>query len=118
MSFWVNSSREFGSSSHSVFVSKLGPCSLKNLVTWLDSGLWLIGHSLPGVKCGVPHGSILGPVVFNNFINDAQEATRLAFVKFLDDPIFRRQLVSELGCCPEEPGQAGKTCQQELFEIP
>lgn len=29
MSFWVNSSKEFGSSSHNIFVSKLGPCSLK-----------------------------------------------------------------------------------------
>lgn len=56
-------------------------------------GLWLIGHSLPGVESGVPQRSLLGLVVFNNFISDAQEATRLAFVKIVDDPILRRQLM-------------------------
>lgn len=56
-------------------------------------GLWLIGHSLPGVKSGVPQRSIPGPVVFNSFINDAQEATKLAFIKIVDDPILRRQLM-------------------------
>lgn len=53
-------------------------------------GLWLIGHTLPAVTSGVPQISILRLVVFNSFISDAQEAMRLAFVQFVDDPILRR----------------------------
>lgn len=53
-------------------------------------GLWLIGPTLPGVTSVVPQISILRPVVFNNFISDAKEAMRLAFVQFVDDPILRR----------------------------
>lgn len=45
---------------------------------------------MPGVTSGVPQISILRPVVFNNFISDAQEAMRLAFVQFVDGPILRR----------------------------
>lgn len=52
-------------------------------------GSWLIGHTLPGVTSGAPQRSILGPVVFNNFINDAEEATGLSFVKFAVDTILR-----------------------------
>lgn len=92
MPFCVNSSREFGSGSHNIHARTIQPRWVK---IWLHRlrGLWLIGHSLPGVKSEVPQRSILGPVVFNNFINDAQEATRLAFFKFVDDPILRRQLM-------------------------
>lgn len=50
-------------------------------------GSLLIGHTLPGVTSGVSQRSILGPVVFNNFINDAEEAMRLVFIKFAGDTI-------------------------------
>lgn len=117
MPFWVNSSREFGSGSHSIFVSKLGPCSLDG---WKSDymarlrGSWLIGHSLPEV----PQRSILGPVVLNSLSMMHRRQGGLLFSHLWMIPCSGDNwCASELGCCPEEPRQAGKTCQQELTDI-
>lgn len=52
-------------------------------------GLWLVGHTLPEATCGVPQRSVLGPVMFNNFVSDAEEAMGFAFVTFANDPMLK-----------------------------
>ena len=42
--------------------------------------------SLKEITCGVPQGSILGPIVFLIYINDISNSTELNLLSFADDP--------------------------------
>ena len=95
MSVFLDLSKAFDTINHDILITKLEHMGIRGLANdWLKSYLserkqYLEIHDekspLETIKCGVPRGSILGPILFLIYINDIQSATSLPLLCFADD---------------------------------
>ena len=74
-----------------------------------------VKSSIQSIKTGVPHGSIVGHLLFNNFIYDIKSSGKLNFIVFADDTTLSSALES-FGSTTDEIQSLNISELQEICE--
>ena len=95
MATFLDLSKAFDTINHNILLTKLDNLGIRGVVnTWFRHYLTErkqymeihgVKSNLQQLTCGVPQGSILGPILFLLYINDIQNSTYLKVLCFADD---------------------------------
>ena len=100
----INLQKAFDTINHKILLDKLLPIRFsKNTISWYESYLverlftvevanWV--SQFANIRCGVPKGSILGPLLFLIYVNDMNQAVECNFYLHADDSCLLFQLKS------------------------
>jgi hypothetical protein len=108
---FIDLQKAFDTIDHGILKEKLFHYGIRGIpLDWINSYLhkrsqlvYLDGHKskINTISCGVPQGSILGPLLFIIYINDiANCSQKLKFLLFADDTniIYSEKYISDLKC--------------------